>query len=134
MSAAVSSHTNTPSVLIVDGEIISRHVIATYLRHCGYSVVEAAHVDEAYIAIRHDSLSIDVILFDVDTLGSDSGSELVSWARSYDPALDVKLVGGADMAAHTAADLCSNGPHLKKPYEPEAVMGYIEHLRANLQA
>ena len=31
----------SPSVLIVDGDIISRHAIADYLRHCGYSVVEA---------------------------------------------------------------------------------------------
>lgn len=34
------------AVLLVDGDIVSRHVIAGYLRHCGYRVVEAFAMSE----------------------------------------------------------------------------------------
>lgn len=119
------------SILIVDGDIVSRHVIADYLRHCGYSVVEAANTDEAFLGLAELTLSIDVILCDVSALGSKSGFELALWVRTNRPELEVKLAGGAEMAAQTAAELCEIGPHLKRPYEPEAVVDYIKRLRAS---
>lgn len=119
------------SILIVDGDIVSRHVIADYLRHCGYAVVEAANTDEAFVALGEESLSIDVILCDVSTLGSRNGFELANWVRANRPELEVRLAGGAEMAAQTAGELCESGPHLKRPYEPEAVVDYIRRLRAS---
>lgn len=122
----------TPSsVLIVDGDIVSRHVIADYLRHCGYAVVEAANTDEAFTALGEQALSVDVILCDVSALGSRSGFELANWVRTNRPELEVKLAGGVEMAAQTAAELCDSGPHLARPYEPEAVIDYIKRLRAS---
>ena len=119
-----------PSILIVDGDILSRHAIADYLRHCGYAVVEAADTDEALIALGETTLSIDVILCDIATLPSASGFELATWVRQNRPELEVKLAGGVEKAAQAAADLCSVGPHLKRPYEPEAVIDYVKRLRA----
>lgn len=119
------------SILIVDGDIVSRHVIADYLRHCGYAVVEAASTDEAFVALGEPTLVIDVILCDVSALGSKSGFELASWVRSNRPELEVKLAGGVQMAAETAAELCESGPHLATPYEPLAVVDYIKRLRAS---
>jgi CheY-like chemotaxis protein len=119
------------SILIVDGDIISRHAIADYLRHCGYSVIEAAKAEEAFVALLEPTLSIDVILCDVSTLGSQIGFELANWVRSKRPELEVKLVGGAEMAAQTAAELCESGPDLARPYEPSAVIDYIKRLRAS---
>lgn len=119
------------SILIVDGDVVSRHVIADYLRHCGYAVVEAATTDEALVALGEQTLSIDVILCDVSALGSRSGFELATWVRTNRPELEVRLAGGVEMAAQTAAELCESGPHLKRPYEPEAVVDYIKRLRAS---
>lgn len=119
------------SVLIVDGDIVSRHVIADYLRHCGYAVVEAATTDEAYMAMVEPTFSIDVVLCDVGALGSRSGFELASWVRANRPDLEVRLAASVDVAAQTAAQLCESGPHLKRPYEPEAVVDYIKRLRAS---
>jgi CheY-like chemotaxis protein len=73
------------SIVIVDGDIISRHAMAAYLRHYGYAAVEAATTDEAVIALGEASLSIDVILCDVSALGSRSGFELASWVRVNQP-------------------------------------------------
>lgn len=118
------------SILIVDGEIVARHVIADYLRHCGYAVVEAATIDEALIALREPTLSIDVILCEVTALGSRGCFELSNWVRKNRPELEVKLAGGLEMAAETAAELCESGPNLGRPYEPSAVVDYIKRLRA----
>ncbi|MEO5810354.1 MAG: response regulator [Sphingomicrobium sp.] len=119
------------SILIVDGDIVSRHVIADYLRHCAYTVVEAANTDEAFAALAEPTLSIDVILCDVSALGSRNGFELATWVRSNRPELEVRLAAGTEVAVQTAAELCECGPHLARPYEPEAVLDYIKRLRAS---
>jgi CheY-like chemotaxis protein len=131
MTIEVDSEQSVASILIVDGDIISRHAIADYLRHCGYSVIEAAKADEAFVALLEPKLSIDVILCDVSTLGSQIGFELANWVRGNRPELEVKLVGGPEMAAQTAAELCESGPDLVRPYEPSAVIDYIKRLRAS---
>jgi CheY-like chemotaxis protein len=131
MTIEVDSEQSVASILIVDGDIISRHAIADYLRHCGYSVIEAAKADEAFVALLEPKLSIDVILCNVSTLGSQIGFELANWVRGNRPELEVKLVGGPEMAAQTAAELCESGPDLVRPYEPSAVIDYIKRLRAS---
>jgi DNA-binding NtrC family response regulator len=119
------------AVLVIDGDIVSRHAIADYLRHCGYAVVEAASTDEAMTALAEAALGIDVILCDIAAVGSRSGFELAQWVRENRPELEVRLAGGLDGAVRTAADLCETGPHLKRPYEPQAVIDYIKQLRAS---
>jgi CheY-like chemotaxis protein len=131
MTADPAAEVGPSSILIVDGDIISRHVIADYLRRCEYAVVEAANTDEALAALGEPTLSIDVILCDVSALGSRSGFELASWVRCNRPELEVRLAGGVEMAAQTAAELCESGPHLERPYEPTAVVDYIKRLRAS---
>lgn len=130
MSASTRSPSVTPSILIVDSDVISRHVIADYLRHCGYAVVEAATTDEAITALGEASLGIDVILCDVGAIGSQPAFGLAHWVRSHQPHLEVRLAGSLEGVAATAADLCESGPHLIKPYEPEAVVDYVKQLRA----
>lgn len=120
------------SILIVDSEILSRHVIADYLRHCGYFVVEAANIAEASAAVGEPSLSIDIILLAVIGSETKTAFEFAQWVRSNRPELQVSLAGGVDMAAHTAADLCENGPYLKRPYEPEMIIDRIKRIRAGL--
>lgn len=129
------THPAAPSVLIVDSDIISRHAISDYLRHCGYAVVEAASTDEAIIAVEDESLKVDVILCDVAADGAKSGFELANWVRRNRPELEVRLAGSVANTADAAAELCESGPHLARPYEPQSVVDYITRLRATrLQA
>jgi CheY-like chemotaxis protein len=134
VSSKHASETSASSILIVDGDIISRHAIADYLRHCAYTVVEAANTDEALIALHEPTLSVDVILCDVSALGSRNGFELASWVKSNRPELEVRLAAGAAYAAQTAAELCESGPHLARPYEPATVVDYIKRLRDSRKA
>jgi response regulator RpfG family c-di-GMP phosphodiesterase len=131
MTSKPEGKPSTASVLIVDGDIISRHAIADYLRHCGYSVVEANRTEEAFVALLEPTLPIDVILCEVTTVGSKSCFELSTWVRTNRPELEVKLAGGLDMAVQTAAQLCDSGPNLARPYDPQAVVDYIKRLRAS---
>ena len=117
------------SVLIVDSDVISRHALADYLRHCGYAVVEAATTDEAMVALREEALSIDVIFCSVDAAGTEPASQLAHWVREHRPELEVRWASNMEGAAQTAAELCESGPHLSRPYEPEAVVDYIKRLR-----
>jgi CheY-like chemotaxis protein len=119
-----------PSILIVDGDVISRHAIADYLRHCGYAVVEAASTDEAMTALNETSLGVDIILCDMSAIGSQSAFELAKRVKADRPDLEVRLAGSVAGVAASAADLCQSGPHLIKPYEPQAVVAYIKQLRA----
>jgi CheY-like chemotaxis protein len=131
MSAPTPQGGIAPSILIVDGDIISRHAIADYLRHCGYAVVEAATTDEALTALGELSLGVDVILCDAGAVGSQSAFGLSTWVRNNRPELEVRLAGSLEGVLNTAADLCENGPHLTRPYEPQAIIDYIKKLRAS---
>jgi response regulator RpfG family c-di-GMP phosphodiesterase len=131
MSESFDSDISPSSILIVDGEIVARHAIADYLRHCGYSVIEAANIEEAFLALGEPTLTIDVVLCEVTAVGPQKCFELANWVRAYRPELEVRLVGGVETAAETAAQLCEVGPHLKRPYEPSAVVDYIKQLRAS---
>ncbi|MBV1690308.1 response regulator [Novosphingobium sp. G106] len=121
------------SVLIVDSDILVRHALADYLRHCGYRVVEAASSDEAMLALAEASLSVDVVLCDVAVAGSRSGFELATWVRQNRPDLEVKLAASVEGAAKAAANLCDSGPHTARPYDPQSVIDYIIQRRATQQ-
>jgi len=124
------SKTPSEAVLVVDGDIVSRHAISDYLRHCGYAVVEAANTDEAMLALAERTLGIDVILCDMAAIGTPSGFDLAQWVRAQRPGLEVRLAGNADVAAKEAAALCAVGPHLARPYDRQAVVDYINKLRS----
>lgn len=118
------------AILLVDGDIIVRHALADYLRHCGYRVVEAATGDEALLALGEQSLSVDIVLCDVALKGSCSGFDLAQWVRQNRPELEVRLTASVEAAANQAAELCDSGPQLGRPYEPYAVIDYITQRRA----
>jgi CheY-like chemotaxis protein len=118
------------AVLVVDSDILSRHALADYLRHCGYVVVEAVSTDEALTALGEPSLEVDVILCAAEAIGTRSGFELATWVRQNRPELEVRIAGSLTGAAKEAADLCESGPHLARPYEPSTVIDYIKQLRA----
>jgi CheY-like chemotaxis protein len=117
------------TILVVDGDVITRIVIADYLRNCGYRVVEARDAGEAKAALSYDSFSIDVILCDVDLPGEMSGFQLRQWARDNKPAIKVVLSGAVERAASEAGELCEQGPHLAKPYDAATVVDHIKRLK-----
>lgn len=118
------------NILIVDGEVLVRHTIADYLRHCGYVVIEAANTDEAIVVLNERSLALDALLCDVKILGTMNGFELRLWTRQNRPGVEVILAGTIPAVAEAAAQLCDNGPDIARPYDPQGVVDHIKRLIA----
>ncbi len=119
-----------PQILVVDADVLVRHVLADYLRTCGYRVIEAASCDEAQSILEVGELAVDVVLADAQAPGRMSGFAFARWLRETRTGIDVILAGAPAQAAEEAANLCEEGPHLARPYEPQSVVDRIKRLRA----
>lgn len=118
-----------PCILVVESDILIRHPLAEYLRECGYRVLEAINTDEARQLLSDSSISIEIVLADVDAPGQ-GGFALGAWIRRTYPAVQVILAGTVAKAVEKAGDLCDDGPTLSKPYDPQLVLDQIRRLRA----
>jgi len=120
----------TETIMVVDGDVLVRHAIADYLRSCGYGVIEAASSDEAVIVLADSKTALSAMLCDVKIGGTMNGFELARHARDAHHGLEVVLAGTIEGSANAAADLCENGPHLARPYDPQGVVNHIKRLLA----
>ncbi|MFG1424826.1 response regulator [Roseixanthobacter glucoisosaccharinicivorans] len=119
-----------PRVIVLDADIVVRHVLAEYLRTCGYQVAEAASADEALDLLANAEQPFDVMLADILAPGRLVGFALAAFVRENHPTVDVILAGTPAKAANEAAELCDEGPHLSRPYEPQSVVERIKQLMA----
>jgi CheY-like chemotaxis protein len=117
------------TVLVVDGDVISRTVISDYLRHCGYRVIEANSGEEALQAMQHEKFKVNVVLSDVELPGQMSGFALAQWVRQNRPDIHIVLSSAVERSAEVAGDLCEEGPGLSKPYDRQIVVEHIRRLK-----
>jgi CheY-like chemotaxis protein len=117
------------TILVVDGDVLTRAVIADYLRQCGFRVVEAGTGAQAVQVLQSATFNIDIVLADVKLPGEMSGFDLSQWARKVMPEVTVLLAGAAERIAETAGDLCEEGPQLAKPYDHKLALDHIKRLR-----
>jgi DNA-binding NtrC family response regulator len=115
------------TILVVEPDILVRIAIASYLRDCGYKVLEGVKATDV-ITVLSSGQTIEVVLSEVRLRGKMDGFGLARWVREHHPGVDVILTSGAARAADKAKDLCDDGP-LEKPYEPQAVVRRINLLR-----
>lgn len=131
--AEAEAEDRPPVVLVVEDEVLIRLAIADYLRDCGYTVLEAAAAEEA-MAIFGAAITVDVVFSDENLHGPVNGFTLATWIRQNHPGIPVLLTSGAMKAAEVAADVCSDGPLIEKPYPVEHVGDRIKALLAALKA
>jgi CheY-like chemotaxis protein len=125
--------TSPQCIVVVDGDVLVRHAIADYLRQCGYVVIEASSTDEAMIVLNDESLSVDAVLCDAEAPGAQNAFQLRAWAAEHHKHVEWALAGNVEAAARKAADLCDNGPHLARPYDPQSVIEYIRRLLGSVK-
>lgn len=134
--STLSTHITTDAgvalqtVLVVEDEVLTRLVIADYLRECGYRVHEAVSADEAIAILQSPEVSVDVVFSDVEMPGSMDGFGLARWIRANKPGMQVILTSGAERSADIAGTLCEAGPLLKKPYPSHDILDRIKQLAA----
>jgi CheY-like chemotaxis protein len=116
------------TILVVDGDVLARAVIADYLRNCGYRVIEAQDAREAQHALEQEGPAVDVILADVELPGEADGFQLAQWVRENRAPVKVVLSSKVEQTAEIADELCDEAPNVRKPYEPLTVLNYIRKL------
>lgn len=127
--AAVQVSTSPPAllsgnVLVIDDERAVRRTVATYLRRCGLTALEAETRDEALqLATRR---VIDVVITDGVVPGASTAS-FVRELRHCSPGVRILLCSGAgsepDAAARSVADAV-----LPKPFELEVLLTRLQPL------
>jgi CheY-like chemotaxis protein len=125
--------TSPQCIVVVDGDVLVRHAIADYLRQCGYVVIEASSTDEAMIVLNDESLSVDAVLCDAQAPGAQNAFQFRAWAADHCKHVQLARAGTVEAAAHKAAELCDNGPHLARPYDPQSVIEYIRRLLGSVK-
>jgi len=118
------------TVLVVDGEVLVRLVIAEYLRTCGYRVHEAVSAAEALAILQSPEASVDIVFSEAKITGDMDGFALARWVRANKPGVEVLLTSTIDRSAEVAGMLCETGPLLEKPYAHQSVVDRIKQLLA----
>lgn len=126
-----TSDAERETIIVADHDVIERNAIADYLRHCGYTVIEAATSDEVLAVLEQVYFSISTVLCDALIGGSLNAFELRAWLREHRPSLTVALAGSAERKVDAATDLCEAGPDLARPYSPDLVLAYLKRMKAN---
>lgn len=116
------------TILVVEDDVLIRMPIASYLRECGYRVVEAADADEALTVLAVTEIEIDVVFAAAELSGSMDGFSLCQWVQKNLPGTKTMLAGTPKRAAEVAGELCDEG--YQQPYGSELVEHVIRRLLA----
>lgn len=120
-------------VLVVDDEIIIRHVIADALREERYDVAEAASGEEALARLQSDRF--EVVISDI-TMAKVSGIDLLFKIKELNPETEVILITGyASLETAEAAVAGKAYRYLRKPFNDlDDVIKVVEEAIASQQA
>ena len=113
-----------PTILVVEDDVLVRHIASAYLRDSGFNVIEATGADEA-IRVLKSEVHVDIVFSDVNMPGSMDGFGLAQWVRRERPRLQVILTSGGP---RTAKEATEQGPILAKPYDHAALERYFRAL------
>jgi DNA-binding response OmpR family regulator len=114
------------TLLVVDSDILVRSPVCSYLRECGFKVIEAVNAEEAMSILTEPTLTVDSVMSDVELSGPMDGFALAQWMRRERPGLPIILASTPARAARAAADLCGSGPVLAKPSDPQILLDRIK--------
>jgi CheY-like chemotaxis protein len=117
-------HGTVPSsILVVEDEVLIRAFLADALREAGFSVIEAAHAEEALSYIRTAG-PVDLVLSDIQMPGSLNGLQMARQLRVQFPALPIILTSG-NFDPRNAEGL---GRFIPKPYDVRTVVEIVSEL------
>jgi DNA-binding response OmpR family regulator len=118
----------TPTILVVDDEVLIRMVLSDYLQDCGFKVLEAGTVSEAVAIIEASTSTIDLVFSDVNMPGDRDGIALARWVQENRPGLPVLLTSGDEKKAELAGAVCAKEEFLPKPYDHKAAVARVRTL------
>ena len=107
---------HTPSVLVVDDEVLVRRFMRDVLEEFGFSVHEAADAEGALQKLG--SQRFDAIVSDIEIPGGKSGLDLAWIVDARWPSLAIILVSGRDLPSPKGMPLKAR--FLAKPWDVES--------------
>ena len=123
----MSQAKNAPMALLVEDDELIRMALALPLRNAGLGVIAVASADAAIDALTKGG-NISVVITDVKMPGSIDGIGLARWMRAHSPNVPIVLVSGYPFTSDLAAINPAIAIIVKKPYEPDEVVGWVESL------
>ena len=101
------------TILMLEDDIIVRHVMTRTLRRLGYDVIEAVRSDEA--RQRMSERPVDLVVTDI-VLPDESGRDFARWTRRHYPQTRIILISG-----YLSSGEGERNEHifLSKPFDPE---------------
>jgi CheY-like chemotaxis protein len=125
MSAALNltpENRQSPTVLLVEDEVLVRMMLADQLREAGCRVVEASDADEALLLLRQNLIRPGVVISDIRMPGSIDGLGLARVIRSECPELKVILIS----AHHPSLEGPDYDAFFPKPYDAPAIISKVK--------
>lgn len=119
-----------PIILLIDDDVVARTAIASYLRECGFQVIESDTEVDGKKLLESKPSAFDIAICATSSASSAGRLEFVRWLREHYPHIRVLVAAGVAKTTQLAADICDEGPHLRKPYERESLLDWIKRLRA----
>ena len=120
----------TRGILILDDDAIARSAVAAYLRECGYTAIEAATENAARTMLDSPKYDIDIVICATSDVSSEDRFGFSRWLREQHSHVRLLMAATIEKTAKLAADVCEEGPHLRKPYDHQNLVAWIKRLRA----
>jgi CheY-like chemotaxis protein len=120
MLPELCSRPSPARILVVEDDALLRAILADELRSAGFSVVEAAHADEALFYFKGGG-QVDLVFSDIWMPGSLNGIELAQLIRDEYPSLPIILASG-NLGSLSVAQL---GSFIGKPYAVERALAMV---------
>ncbi len=116
----------TPTVLLVEDEVLIRLMIADELRGRGIHVLEASSADEA-LTVLESALPVHLLFTDIHLPGAMNGVALANLAHVRYPRLKLIITSSQEPAGGAVADT-----FIAKPYDLPVVISRVEALLTQL--
>jgi DNA-binding NtrC family response regulator len=120
---------HTPTVLVVEDEMLLRFLGVDIFSNAGFHVIEAVNADEA-LEILGDAVGVHVLFTDVTMPGSIDGLTLARHVVNQWPHIAIIIVSGA-MSLETH-ELPPGAVFHRKPYDPQLVVQHARELTAHV--
>lgn len=119
----------SPTVLVLEDEVILRVAVAEHLRSCGFKVVEAGNGAEAQALILA-GVRPDLVFSDITMPGMD-GIAFVRWLAESGVDAPVVMASGLQASLDAAKTACANiSLFVNKPYEHDRLADQFRALLA----
>ena len=113
----------TYSILVVEDEDDVRELVATSLRHRGFSVLSVPNAEVA-LQILMEQVKFDLLFTDIVMPGIIDGFELADRAKRLQPDLKILYATGFAHVSRRSVDTL-HGKLIQKPYRPDELASEI---------